>query len=140
MASTLLRAALSNHVRCGSTGNSTTPSMVEVLMCLMLEKYNASVLLSSVLKIICVASSSAGSVERTLTVRKVVLTSSVSAVYSDADERGRNHIFNELDWNTTASASSLPYFYSKTCAEKHAWSCANKQTRQVSSRMLTLTS
>jgi nucleoside-diphosphate-sugar epimerase len=49
------------------------------------------------------AADAAGSVQR------VVMTSSVGAVVGDHWERGRRHVFTEADWNTTATATFLPY-------------------------------
>ncbi len=43
--------------------------------------------------------------------RRVVLTSSVAAVYGNPHERGKGHVFTEEDWNCTASETVLPYFY-----------------------------
>lgn len=51
-------------------------------------------------------------------VKKVVLTSSFAAVQAGGIT---GKIFSEEDWNTTSSLKSLPYFYSKTVAEKAAW-------------------
>lgn len=53
----------------------------------------------------------AGAVARAPTVRSVVLTSSVAAVYGNPHERGASHVFTEEDWNCTASETVLPYFY-----------------------------
>lgn len=36
-------------------------------------------------------------------VKRVVLTSSVVAVYGDPDEQGTGHVFTEADYNTTAT-------------------------------------
>ena len=44
-------------------------------------------------------------------------------------ERGVGHVFTEEDWATTASATVLPYFYSKREAEKKAWEMAKQQDR-----------
>jgi len=58
-----------------------------------------------------------------------VLTSSVVAIYGDnVDiEQSPNGIFTEEDWNSTSSADHQPYPYSKTIAEKEAWSIAEEQ-------------
>jgi nucleoside-diphosphate-sugar epimerase len=61
------------------------------------------------------------SVSRTPSVRAVVLTASTVCVWSDPTERGRGHVFTEDDWNATASASTYPYFYAKTQAERRAY-------------------
>jgi nucleoside-diphosphate-sugar epimerase len=64
-------------------------------------------------------------------VTKVVLTSSVAAVYGDAGDLidGPRDVFTEDDWNTTSSAEHQPYNYSKTMAEKAAWAMQRGQSR-----------
>lgn len=70
-----------------------------------------------------------GSVNATPSVKRVVLTSSVAAIYGDnADMRGRGP-FTEEDWNTSSSNEHQPYSYSKTVAEKAAWDIAKAQDR-----------
>ena len=70
-----------------------------------------------------------GSVERTASVKRVVLTSSVVAIHGDnADMRGRG-AFTEEDWNVTSSIDHQPYPYSKTVAERAAWEIAGQQHR-----------
>lgn len=71
------------------------------------------------------------SVDRTPTVKRVVLTSSVTAIYGDAaDSRNvANGIFTEEHWNTTSSVDHQPYMYSKTVAEREAWSMHSQQER-----------
>jgi nucleoside-diphosphate-sugar epimerase len=68
-------------------------------------------------------------VKRTPTVKRVVLTSSVVAIYGDNVDikltPGR--IFTEKEWNVTSSAQHDPYSYSKTIAEKEAWAIAKEQ-------------
>jgi nucleoside-diphosphate-sugar epimerase len=63
------------------------------------------------------------------TVKRIVLTSSVVAIYGDnADiELTKGGIFTEKDWNVTSSAKHHPYAYSKTIAEKEAWALAGQQ-------------
>lgn len=70
-------------------------------------------------------------VTRAGTAKRVVLTSSVAAVYGDnADIRATpSGIFTENDWNTTSSVDHQPYSYSKTVAEKTAWRMAKEQDR-----------
>ena len=60
---------------------------------------------------------------KTDSVKRVVLTSSCAAIYSDAIEckDAPNGKFTEDIWNTTASLDYQPYSYSKTLAEKKAW-------------------
>lgn len=56
-------------------------------------------------------------------VKKVVLTSSVAAVHGDnidMKEKGLNE-FTEGHWNTSSSLNHQPYSYSKVLAEKEAW-------------------
>lgn len=71
------------------------------------------------------------SVGRCETVKRVVLTSSIVAVYGDAVERVQTEkgIFNEGHWNATSSVAHQPYSYSKTVAEKEAWQIAAEQSR-----------
>ena len=70
-------------------------------------------------------------VDRTLSVERVVLTSSCAAIYGDnADlKKTPNGIFTEDIWNTSSSLEHQPYSYSKTLAEKEAWKINEKQTR-----------
>jgi nucleoside-diphosphate-sugar epimerase len=65
----------------------------------------------------------------TPTVKRVVLTSSVVAMYGDnADIRlTANGIFTEKEWNRTSNAGHQPYAYSKTIAEREAWAIAKEQ-------------
>ncbi|KRA39194.1 MULTISPECIES: NAD-dependent epimerase/dehydratase family protein [unclassified Nocardioides] len=68
------------------------------------------------------------SVNATDSVKRVVLTSSVVALHGDnCDVVGRP--VTEADWNTTSSLEHQPYPYSKTVAEKDAWSIAEAQER-----------
>lgn len=70
-----------------------------------------------------------GSVNATPSVKRVVLTSSVVAIYGDnIDMKGRG-AFTEADWNTTSSVDHQPYPYSKTVAERAAWELAEAQDR-----------
>ncbi len=68
---------------------------------------------------------------RTESVKRVVLTSSCAAIYTDAIDclKAPNGILTEEVWNTTASLDYQPYSYSKTLAEKRAWELAEKQHR-----------
>lgn len=68
-------------------------------------------------------------VDRTASVRRVVLTSSVVAIYGDnADMQGKD-CFTEADWNTTSTLDHQPYSYSKTVAEREAWATQQAQQR-----------
>ena len=68
-------------------------------------------------------------VKRTPTVKRVVLTSSVVAIYGDNVDIKLvpSGIFTEKEWNVTSSTKHQPYAYSKTIAEKEAWAIAKEQ-------------
>ncbi len=68
---------------------------------------------------------------RTPSVRRVVLTSSIVAVYGDAADLQDIPAdrFDESHWNTTSSESHQPYSRSKTLAERLAWKLADEQDR-----------
>ena len=70
-------------------------------------------------------------VNRTGTVKRVVLTSSVAAIYGDTiDSRDvHNGIFTEEHWNSTSSSDHQPYNFSKTLAEREAWDICERQER-----------
>lgn len=70
-------------------------------------------------------------VNKTDSVKRVVLTSSCAAIYTDAIEceQAPNGMITEEMWNTTASLNYQPYSYSKTLAEKKAWEIVNSQDR-----------
>ncbi len=72
-----------------------------------------------------------GAVDKADSVKKVVLTSSVVAIYGDAKELQAvpGGAFTEENWNTTSSADHQAYSYSKTLAEKAAWEMNEAQTR-----------
>ncbi|NVK03450.1 MAG: NAD-dependent epimerase/dehydratase family protein [Flavobacteriia bacterium] len=65
------------------------------------------------------------------TITKVVLTSSVVAMYNDAKEAQKlpEKTFTSDCWNTTASLTNQPYNYAKTVAEKEAWKMCTEQSR-----------
>jgi len=67
----------------------------------------------------------------TPSVRRVVLTSSVVAIFGDNQdiEKAGNRRFSEANWNTTSSADHQPYPYSKTLAERRAWQMVEAQDR-----------
>jgi len=69
------------------------------------------------------------STKRTPTVKRVVLTSSVVAMYGDIEDiaSAPGGILTEKEWNMTSSAEHQPYSYSKTIAEKEAWAIAKEQ-------------
>ena len=64
-------------------------------------------------------------------VKRVVLTSSCAAIYTDATDcqNAPGGVLTEEDWNTTASLEYQPYSLSKTLAEKTAWDMAGAQDR-----------
>jgi nucleoside-diphosphate-sugar epimerase len=70
-------------------------------------------------------------VNRTPSVKRVVLTSSVVAIHGDNVDARRvpNHTFTEEHWNTSSSVDHQPYPYSKVVAEKEAWAINGKQKR-----------
>lgn len=70
-------------------------------------------------------------VNKVHSVKRVVLTSSCAAIYGDAIDckNAPNGELTEDIWNTTSSLSHGAYSYSKTLAEKEAWSIADKQNR-----------
>lgn len=72
-----------------------------------------------------------GSAKNNPTVQRVVLTSSIVAIYGDTADitLTPSGIFCEKDWNITSSAEHQPYQYSKTIAEKEAWAIAKEQNQ-----------
>ncbi|MEX2379374.1 MAG: NAD-dependent epimerase/dehydratase family protein, partial [Vicingaceae bacterium] len=65
------------------------------------------------------------------TVKKVVLTSSVAAIYGDnidQKEQGLD-VLDENHFNETSSVDHQPYSYSKVLAEKEAWKMAEAQNQ-----------
>ena len=71
------------------------------------------------------------SVNEIESVQKVILTSSVAAIYGDAVDSQNipDHTFDETMWNTTSSETNNEYSYSKTLAEKEAWTMYEDQSR-----------
>jgi nucleoside-diphosphate-sugar epimerase len=72
-----------------------------------------------------------GSASRQSSVKRVVLTSSIAAIFGDCADIAltSNNLFTENDWNTTSSVDHQPYCYSKTVAEKAAWSMMENQSQ-----------
>jgi len=64
-------------------------------------------------------------------VKRVVVTSSCAAIYTDAIDcqAAPNGVLTEDVWNTTASLEHQPYSYSKTLAEKKAWEINEQQSQ-----------
>lgn len=71
------------------------------------------------------------SVNRTPTVQRVVLTSSIASTFGDAVDifKTANRRFDESHWNETSSANHQPYSYSKVAAERKAWEIHDQQER-----------
>ncbi len=71
------------------------------------------------------------SANRVASVKRVVLTSSVVAIYGDNIDglEVPGGIFTEEHWNTSSSVDHQPYPYSKTVAEKEAWAIQKRQSR-----------
>jgi len=62
------------------------------------------------------------SAQKTPTVQRVVVTSSVASVVSSAKAQAEpNHVWTSEDWNNDTTVEKEPYRYSKTYAEKAAW-------------------
>ncbi len=70
-------------------------------------------------------------VNKTDSVKRVVLTSSCAAIYGDnIDIKDTpKGIFTEDVWNNSSSLKHQPYSYSKTLAEQEAWRINNGQSR-----------
>jgi len=69
-------------------------------------------------------------VNKTESVQRVVLTSSVAAIAGDnADCADRGGTLSETHWNESSSLDHNPYAYSKTLAEREAWKLAKAQDR-----------
>ena len=69
-------------------------------------------------------------VDATESVKRVVLTSSVAAIYGDcADCVDRGGRLDESHWNETSSLEHNPYPSSKTVAAREAWKIAKAQDR-----------
>jgi len=72
-----------------------------------------------------------GSVNRTDSVRRVVMTSTIGAIFGDyIDVRSmRNNTVAEEYFNTSSNVKNNPYHYSKVIAEKEAWKIHAEQSR-----------
>jgi nucleoside-diphosphate-sugar epimerase len=72
-----------------------------------------------------------GAAKRAPSVKRVVLTSSVAAVFGDnADIKpAKGGVSTEKDWNVTSSSKHHPYAYSKMIAEREAWAIAAEQNQ-----------
>lgn len=71
------------------------------------------------------------SVDRTPTVRRVVLTSTVGAIFGDYIDvlDMKDQTLSEDYFNTTSTLENNPYHYAKTVAEREAWDTAARQER-----------
>ncbi|MTH97990.1 aldehyde reductase [Roseibium sp. RKSG952] len=71
------------------------------------------------------------SVNRTGSVKRVVLTSSYVAIFGDNADLASlpGQQIDETRWNTSSSLEHMPYSYSKTLAEQAAWEMADAQKR-----------
>jgi nucleoside-diphosphate-sugar epimerase len=63
--------------------------------------------------------------EKTRTVKRVVMTSSIVAIAPSRNPQRAGYILSESDWNTDATLET-PYALSKTLAEKAAWKFINE--------------
>ncbi|WP_053853244.1 NAD-dependent epimerase/dehydratase family protein [Streptomyces sp. NRRL B-24085] len=70
-------------------------------------------------------------IERTPSVERLVLTSTVGAIFGDyADVRDMDgHILSEKYFNTSSTVENNPYHYAKTVAERAAWDAEAAQDR-----------
>ncbi|TQR62195.1 aldehyde reductase [Acinetobacter sp. RF15A] len=71
------------------------------------------------------------SVNKTESVQRVVVTSSIASTYGDAIDilQTEQQRFDESHWNMTSSPHHQPYPYSKVMAERKAWEMAEAQDR-----------
>ena len=71
------------------------------------------------------------SVERTPSVRRVVLTSTVGAIFGDYIDvlSMKDQTLSEEYFNETSTLENNPYHYAKTVAEKEAWDTVARQDR-----------
>ncbi len=71
------------------------------------------------------------SVEAEPSVRTVVMTSTVGAIFGDYIDvmAMDDHVLAERYWNTTSTVANNPYHYAKTLAEREAWRIAAAQDR-----------
>lgn len=72
-----------------------------------------------------------GSVNATDTVRRVVFTSTVGAIFGDYIDvmSMPRRVLAESHFNTTSSVTHNPYHFSKVMAEKEAWNIVARQNR-----------
>ncbi|PWI16829.1 cinnamyl alcohol dehydrogenase [Streptomyces sp. Act143] len=72
-----------------------------------------------------------GTIERTPTVRRLVFTSTVGAIFGDYSDvlEMKDRTLAEEYVNTTSTVANNPYHYAKTVAERAAWDAAEAQHR-----------
>ncbi|KAM0167895.1 hypothetical protein ACHAPF_011536 [Botrytis cinerea] len=65
------------------------------------------------------------------TVKRVVLTSSIAAIYGDSVDlvKMEDSTLTEAHWNVTITATDDPYSYSKMIAERETWKLQEAQSR-----------
>lgn len=70
-------------------------------------------------------------VNKTHSVKKVIFTSAVSAIYGDISDIAitKNNAFTEEYWNKTSNLKHQPLAFSKTVAEREAWRIHDEQER-----------
>ena len=68
---------------------------------------------------------------KTHSVRKVIFTSAISAIYGDISDitTTKDHIFTEAYWNKSSNLKHQPLAFSKTVAEREAWRIHDEQSR-----------
>jgi nucleoside-diphosphate-sugar epimerase len=66
---------------------------------------------------------------KTPSVKRVVVTSSMASLCTDASETSKERPLTEEVWNRTASLDHMPYYLSKTSAEQKSWTIAGSQTQ-----------
>lgn len=79
--------------------------------------------------VISVLSRFTGAVNRTPSVKRVVLTASIATLAHSVYDKPAGYIFTENDWNEKSTPMNLPYYCSKTLAEKKAWEMCKAQDR-----------
>ena len=68
------------------------------------------------------------SINKTNSVKRVVLTSSTAAIYQNTKDTFEQKL-NENSWNNVSSLTDNPYMFSKKIAEEIAWKIAKSQDR-----------
>lgn len=64
-------------------------------------------------------------------VKRVVVTSSVAAVFGSPNDKGPSHVFSEEDWNETSTLKNGPYMLAKTLSERAAWSWMEEHRDEI---------